>query len=40
MERTELYGVGKRYKARYFDPDGNERRGPFRTGRRRRPRTS
>lgn len=29
MERTELYGVGKRYKARYFDPDGNERSRSF-----------
>ncbi|PXY33861.1 tyrosine-type recombinase/integrase [Prauserella flavalba] len=29
MERTELYGKGKRYKVRYLDPDGEERSKSF-----------
>lgn len=29
MERTDLYGTGLRYKARYEDPDGNERSKSF-----------
>ncbi|GAA1208372.1 tyrosine-type recombinase/integrase [Prauserella alba] len=29
MEKTERYGTGMRYKARYFDPDGKERSKSF-----------
>jgi integrase len=29
MERSELYGVGLRYKVRYLDPDNNERSKSF-----------
>lgn len=29
LERTELYGVGMRYKVRYLDPDGQERSKSF-----------
>lgn len=29
QERTELHGIGMRYKARYFDPDRNERSKSF-----------
>lgn len=34
-EPTERYGQGKRYKARYFDPDGRERSKSFPDGRKR-----
>ncbi|HET6285981.1 MAG TPA: tyrosine-type recombinase/integrase [Amycolatopsis sp.] len=29
LEKTELYGVGMRYKVRYLDPDGSERSKSF-----------
>ncbi|WIV61280.1 hypothetical protein [Amycolatopsis nalaikhensis] len=29
MERSELYGIGLRYKVRYLDPDNNERSKSF-----------
>ena len=29
MERTELHGLGLRYKVRYIDPDGEERSRSF-----------
>src|SRR5437764_14833770 len=29
MEKTELYGVGMRYRVRYVDPSGNERSKAF-----------
>jgi integrase len=29
MEKTELYGIGQRYRVRYFDPDGEERSKSF-----------
>lgn len=29
LEKTELHGVGMRYKVRYLDPDGSERSKSF-----------
>lgn len=29
LERTELYGIGLRYKVRYLDPDNEERSKSF-----------
>ena len=36
MEKAELFGVGKRYKVRYLDPDNEERSRSFPDGQKRR----